>query len=303
MIRFMKEPALIVVLLCSVLICSCEQKNEKETILSTEEAKAQYEKAKELAIKAKNGSKEDFEQMLHWTQKAAENGYREAVMTLAALYYYGNEYISRDAEKARKWFERAAKQGVAEAHFFLGEIYAQGDGIAQDLNRAVAEWDRAAQAGIAEAEYSLGIYFLDKEHDNSRGIMWCKRAADHAHVKASLLLGKMYAQGYESLSPDMHEAAKWYLRAAEGGNSQAQYIYGLMCLTGSGVPLDKEQGLLWIMLSAGQNNRSAIRQLIHCYEEGIGTQRNTDSADAWKKRLQELDTQSDASKKPSDSHR
>lgn len=304
MIPFMKESALIVALLCSVLTVSCERENKKDTILSAEdEAKSQYEKAKEWAEKAKNGSKEDFEQMLHWTQRAAENGYKEAIMTLAGLYYYGNEYIARDAKKAREWFERAAKQGVAEAHFFLGEIYAQGDGIERDLKRAVDEWSHAAQAEIAEAEYRLGVFFLNEENDNKQGMMWCQRAANHAHIDAALLLGKMYAQGYKSLSPDMNEAAKWYLRAAEGGNAQAQYVYGLMCLTGSGIPVDKEQGLRWITLSAGQGNRAAIRQLIQCYEKGIGTQVNIPSADAWKKRLQELKAQSDSANEPTDSHR
>lgn len=304
MMLFMKESALIVALLCPVLLSSCKREGGKDTILSAEEtAKAQYEKAKEWAKKAAGGTKEDFKQMLYWTQKAAENGYCEAIMTLAALYYYGNEYIARDAKKAGEWFEKAAHQDVAEAHFFLGEIYAKGDGIARDFKRAVDEWNRAAEEGIAEAEYSLGLFYLNEEHDESQGILWCKRAADHAHTEAALLLGKMYAQGYESLSPDMHEAAKWYLRAAEEGNAQAQYVYGLMCLTGSGVPLDKQQGLLWIMLSAGQDNRSAIRQLIQCYDKGIGTQRDPHTASVWQKRLLELNNHEDSSKETSSSHR
>lgn len=291
----MNASTLTILLCCSILLVSCDREKERSSDgQDTPEAarqagEAQYEKAKEWAGKAASGTKEDFEQALEWTQKAARSGFREAQMTLAGLYYYGGKHVERDAAKARMWFERAAEQGSAEARFFLGEIYAQGDGVERDVDRAVKEWSLAAQKGVAEAEYRLGLFYMEGGRDLEQGIARLRSAAERAQTDAALALGKLYARGAASLGPDMKEAAKWYLCAAEGGSVQGQYVYGLMCLTGSGVPRDEKQGLAWLRLSAGRDYLPAVRQLSKCYRLGEGVEADASQADAWAERARELE--------------
>ena len=47
----------------------------------------------------------------------------------------------------------------------------------------------------------------------------------------------MYAKG-KGVSPDYEEAAKWYLKAGEQGDADAQNNLGLMYADGRGVPRD-----------------------------------------------------------------
>lgn len=252
------------------------------------DARAQYAKAREWAEKASDGSKDAFDQAVKWTEKAAVNGYREAQMTLAALYFYGHEHLPRDAAKAKRWFEEAARQGSAEAHYYLGVLYALGDGVEKGIKRASEEWKIAADAGIAEAQYQLGLMSIDNEATLQEGLTWLRKAADNAQVDAALALGKIYARGKYSLGPDMREAAHWYRRAAEEGNPQAQYIYGLMCLTGSGVSRDDKQGMSWLQLAAGRDYLPAVQKLAECYRKGEGTEADPQLAEVWEQRAAEI---------------
>lgn len=256
------------------------------------DGRAQYQKAREWAQKASQGTEGAFEKALEWTRKAADNGYREAQLTLAALYFYGHEKFPRDATKARDWFEKAARQGASEAHYYLGVLYAYGEGVEKDAKKAAEELSIAAKAGVAEAQYQLGMLYIDNERTLEDGLEWLKKAAEHAQVDAAMALGKIYARGKYSLGPDMHEAALWYHRAAQEGNVQAQYVYALMCLTGSGVTRDDKQGMSWLQLAAGQGYLPAVRKLAECYRTGEGTAPDAQLADTWQKRAEELETNS-----------
>ncbi len=268
---------------------------EPETL----DARAQYQRALEWAKKAADGSANAFDEAVKWTEKAAANGYREAQMTLAGLYFYGHEHMPRDAAKAKRWFEEAARQGSAEARYYLGMLYALGEGVEKSLERAKEEWKIAAEEGIAEAQYQLGLISIDHEETLQEGLEWLRKAADHAQVDAALALGKIYARGRYSLGPDMREAARWYRRAAEEGNPQAQYVYSLMCLTGSGVARDDKQGMSWLQLAAGRDYLPAVKKLAECYRKGEGTEANPQLAQVWELRAAEIEAAQNADKQGS----
>ncbi len=50
------------------------------------------------------------------------------------------------------------------------------------------------------------------------------------------------------------EALKWYRKAAEQGNADAQNNLGFMYLNGYGVPQDNVQAHMWFNLAAAQGN-------------------------------------------------
>lgn len=253
------------------------------------DGRAQYKKAGEWAQKAADGTEGAFEEAVKWTRKAAENGYREAQLTLAALYFYGHEQFPRDAAKAQSWFRKAAQQGSAEAHYYLGVLHALGEGVEKDAEKSEEELSIAARAGVAEAQYQLGILYIENESTLDEGLDWLRQAAEHAQVDAALALGKIYARGKYSLEPDMHEAARWYRRAAQEGNAQAQYVYALMCLTGSGVERNDKQGMSWLQLAAGRDYLPAVEKLAECYRKGQGTPADAMLADVWEQRAAELE--------------
>ena len=69
----------------------------------------------------------------------------------------------------------------------------------------------------------------------------------------SLNLGWMYANG-EGVEQDKEEAVKWYRKAAEQGNADAQNTLGVMYDKGEGVEQDKEEAVKWFRKAAEQGD-------------------------------------------------
>ena len=65
----------------------------------------------------------------------------------------------------RQWCEKAAAQGHAMAQFFLGFMYANGDGVRQDYAMARQWYEKAAAQGHAMAQS-----FLDIIYDEGQGV-------------------------------------------------------------------------------------------------------------------------------------
>jgi TPR repeat protein len=62
-----------------------------------------------------------------------------------------------------------------------------------------------------------------------------------------------------------------YLRCADDGHAEAQYIAGHMLLFGDGVPSDRSEGLAWLENSADQGHLEALRALgTYCYSGDFG---------------------------------
>ena len=73
-----------------------------------------------------------------------------------AQYFLGRMYaagqgVEQDPAEAAKWYQKAAEQGVAEAQFRLGGLYQHGDGVPQDMEYAYAWYSVATHLGHAKA--------------------------------------------------------------------------------------------------------------------------------------------------------
>jgi hypothetical protein len=69
-------------------------------------------------------------------------------------------------------------------------------------------------------------------------------------------LGVMYDNGY-IVSQDHREAAKWYLEAAEQGNTKAQLDLAIKYALGKGVPVNYVQACKWVTIASKQNEKLA----------------------------------------------
>ena len=102
-------------------------------------------------------------------------------------------------------------------------MYANGEGVAQDLAEAVKWYRLAAEQGDARGQYSLG---------------------------------SMLAQG-QGVPENGAEAAKWFRLAAEQGDAMGQYALGFMYDYGEGLPDDYVLAYAWYNLAAAQGNEVA----------------------------------------------
>ncbi|MGH8469435.1 MAG: tetratricopeptide repeat protein, partial [Gammaproteobacteria bacterium] len=77
-----------------------------------------------------------------------------------AQYYLGIMYangqgVAKDLSAAGRWFKSAAELGIPQAQFRLGELYAQGQGVTQDFGSAYAWFSVASQSGHSQAAAAL----------------------------------------------------------------------------------------------------------------------------------------------------
>ncbi|MDA7538297.1 sel1 repeat family protein, partial [Akkermansiaceae bacterium] len=65
--------------------------------------------------------------------------------------------------------------------------------------------------------------------------------------------GSVYWKG-EGVPEDKAESLKWYRKAADQGDAEAQFILGVAYGNGEGVPEDYIQSYMWINLATAKNH-------------------------------------------------
>lgn len=139
----------------------------------------------------------------------------------------------------------------------------------RDYVRAMKEFK--ADGGNV-ACYNIGLMYYRGEGvkpNRGEGIKWFRKAADMGNVQAQFLMGTLYDKG-EDLARDQGEAFRWYLRAAEQGHSQAQFNVGYMYTVGEGVKKDRKEAMAWLGKAAAQGHEKAAKML-KVMEEGASS--------------------------------
>lgn len=73
-----------------------------------------------------------------------------------AQYFVGRMYavgqgVEKNSETAAKWYRKASELGVADAQYRLGELYQSGDGVPRDMEAAYSWYSVAAHLGNPKA--------------------------------------------------------------------------------------------------------------------------------------------------------
>jgi len=197
---------------------------------------------------------------------------------------------SGDYTTALKLLRPLVDQDVAEAEFYLGLMYAQGQGVPQDDAAALSWYRKAADKGDADAQFYLGsmnygrgllpryaeamkwyrLGFIYSNgyvapQDYAKAMKWYRLAADYGLAAAQYTLGSVYENGLV-VPQDYSEAVKWYRRAADQGYAQAQSNLGRMYAAGRGLPQDDMSAYMWLNLAIAQflnsekeNRESAVQ--------------------------------------------
>lgn len=124
-------------------------------------------------------------------------------------------YHEKDYAKAVELWQPLAERGDPLAQYYLGTLYAEGNGVEQDDAAAFKLFLRAANRGNAAAQYNVGA---------------------------------SYAAGVGVRKSD-GDAAKWFARAANQGMAFAMLNLGLLYAAGNGVPQDDVEAFKWLELA------------------------------------------------------
>lgn len=122
--------------------------------------------------------------------------------------------------------------------------------------------------------------------DFATALMQLLPLADQGNTNAQYVLGMMYDDGL-GVPPDSREAVRWYTKAAEEGNAWAQYNLGAKYTAGNGVPLSYQEAAKWTAKAAAQGHAGAERSLGVMYANGRGVPQDYAEAVTWFRRAAE----------------
>jgi TPR repeat protein len=241
-------------------------------------------------LKNGEGCKKNVEAAREWEVKAiaelqplADNGQAEAQRGLADCYVnaWGVEKsyemavrLYADAYECRDWLALGR----------LSRLYAEGLGVAKDVDKARTMLQLAAEKESSEACGRLGECYeygeLSIAKDHKKAVEWYRKSAAQGYAVAQFILGYCYAEG-TGVTQDYAEAVKWFRKSAEQGNADAQFNLGYCYEEGNGVTQDYAEAVKWYRKSAEQGDADAQFSLGCCYEEGNGVLKDIPEAIKW----------------------
>src|SRR5262245_50776190 len=152
--------------------------------------------------------------------------------SLGQLYANG-QGVAQDYGKAREWYEKAAAKDNEYAMHDLGVLYANGQGVAQNYARAREWYEKAATKDNDYAMVELGLLHANGQgvaQDYAKAREWYERAAARDNDYAMVELGLLYAKG-QGVARDYGKAREWYERAAAKDNVSAKIELAKLSIT------------------------------------------------------------------------
>lgn len=197
----------------------------------------------------------DYKEAARHFSIAAQQGDADAQCMLGKCYSQGIG-VELNYSEAAKWFRKAADKGNAEAQFRLGNFcYGNGEGVDRDLNEAAKWLKKAADQNYAKAQFGFATFLAsglgvkaDKEKADSlfkKAIPALHKEVDQGDAEAALFLCLHYATKGKD-APELNSLVEKTMEMANSGNAEAQFMLGTIYLSGIGVRMDQEEGIMWI---------------------------------------------------------
>lgn len=162
----------------------------------------------------------------------------------------------------------AAEGGHPIAQWKLGQMYAVGDGVAQDDLRAFEYFSRVASAHaedspsapqasvVARAFVALGRYYVDgipnskvKADPDQARKMFHYAASYFGNADAQYNLARLYLDGSTGASYEAKAGLRWLGLAVQKNHYQAQALLGQMMFNGDQLPRQAAKGLMYLTLA------------------------------------------------------
>ena len=156
----------------------------------------------------------------------------------------------------------AALKGDPTAAYEVGVRFAEGKGIAANLDEAAKWYDRAAQAGVVPAIFRLGTFYekgLSVKKDIDIARRYYVQAAERGNAKAMHNLAVLDADG-GGKGANYKSASQWFRKAADRGVADSQYNLGILYARGIGVEQNLAESFKWFSLAAAQGDADAGRK-------------------------------------------
>ncbi len=150
-----------------------------------------------------------------------------------------------------------AKAGDIAAAYEVGVRYAEGNGVAQDLDAAVKWLGYAVSKGSPQAAYRLGSLYENNIQNMAEARRFYKWAAEQGNVQAMHNLAVLYAQDVDGSDKNWEQAIAWFRRAASYGKRDSQHNLGIIYARGLSGSSDLKEALAWFSIAARQGDKDS----------------------------------------------
>jgi TPR repeat protein len=223
--------------------------------------------------------------------EAAKLGYPMA-MFYTGVCYTNCEGTEKNNEKAFSMFRSAANGNHIPAMHNLANCYMQGIGTKTNKAQALRWYTAAADSGYLRSMSMLAKSYEEgilTEKSPEKAIEWYKRAAEKEEPYAMYKVARMHEHndsvaGIKGKLLRESRTIKFFTRAAELHNAQAQMKLAEFYGNGRYVKKDKKKRFEWLQHAAGNGFLEAQEQLAECYEKGRGVNENHVRAYQWYKK-------------------
>jgi len=175
-----------------------------------------------------------------------------------------------------------AQQGDTTAMLRMAYFYLDGPLAVRDQSAGRRWASRAADAGSAQGAFDMGLAH-DRgtaARDKVEAATWYRKAAEGGDSAAMINLAALQFSG-SGVARDEAAAAGWVRKAAAAGSTDAMLDMGWLSARGLGVPQDDAAALRWYRLAADKKDAAAKYRIGAMYAEGTGVARDDAEAARW----------------------
>lgn len=179
----------------------------------------------------------------------------EKQTAIGLIYLFGSSDVSTDYSKAYKFLVGPAHQKNTEALNGLGIIYLYGLGVNKNLDLAQEYFEKANNLGDKVSKINLGELYRQK-NNLIASEKWYKLAIIENPSKAYEGLSKIYLDQQK-----FEQAYRYSEKAAELGNTEAEYNLGVFYEQGIYVNKNLEKAIFWYEKAALKGHLDALSNL------------------------------------------
>lgn len=200
----------------------------------------------------------------YWKSANAENN-AEAQYHVGLCFANGTG-VAKNLETAYGWYVKSAEQNFTEGIVSMADALYYGRGVSEDKAAAAKAYERGDQADDVHSTYMLAV-----SYENGYGFEKNLTTAFTLYGKAA---EKEYA-GASDAAKVIAVPAQYWDDAMVKKDAIAQYKLGCCYSRGNcGVNKDDLQAFKLFRMSADQGNEDALYVVSLCYRDGIGTGKN-----------------------------
>lgn len=177
-----------------------------------------------------------------------------------------------DPVTAAKAFQAEFDAGNADGAFYLGRMYELGLGTNPDLVQASALYKLGANKNSPMALNRLGLMYLDGQtviRDFQKGAELICKAADLGESNAQFNCGASYADG-RGVAKDPVKALEYWQKATDQNHIAATNYVALAHKQGSGVEVDAAKAFELFLKTAEEGNAMGLYEVALALETGSG---------------------------------